>query len=165
MLGQCFEVVRQAHPGAEERYVFHDALQAMQKRLVRDLIENTARRVRESGATDLAGVRAVPERLAVFSPSVEQERMEEKRYLFETLYTCPALQREHQKAEDVITELFAYWAALPEELPEAYFAEIESEGVARVIADYIAGMTDHYILLQFAEVRRRVRAHVFLGPR
>ena len=158
LLGRCFASVRARHPAAEEKYVFHDALQAMGKRLVLDLIQNTARNVSESGAGDLAGVRALRRRVAVFSPAVEAERRQEKQFLFDALYTCPELEREHAKAEDVVSELFAYWAAEPEELPEAYFAEIESEGLARVIADYIAGMTDNFILLQFAEVRRRVRA-------
>ncbi len=158
ILGRCFSAVRQAHPGAEEKYVFHDALQAMQKRLVMDLIENTARNVRQSGAEDLPGIRALGRRVAVFSPAVEAERREEKQFLYDALYTCKDLEREHDKAEDVVTELFEFWAREPEELPEAYFAEIESEGLARVIADYIAGMTDNFILLQFAEVRRRVRA-------
>ncbi len=162
LLGSCFAAVRAAHPAAEEKYVFHDALQAMQKRLVRDLIGNTARNVEASGAEDLAGVRALGRRLAVFSPNVEAERRQEKQFLYNTLYTCPELEREHDKAEDVVTELFEYWASEPEELPEAYFAEIESEGLARVIADYIAGMTDNFILMQFAEVRRRVRGSVGL---
>ena len=159
LLGRCFAAVRAAHPGAEEKYVFHDALQAMQKRLVRDLIENTARNVTESGAKDLPAVRLLGRRAAMFSPQVEAERREEKQFLYDALYTCPALEREHDKAEDVVTDLFQYWAREPEELPEAYFAEIESEGLARVIADYIAGMTDNYILMQFADVRRRVRAN------
>lgn len=162
ILGHCYASVRNAHPGAEEKYVFHDALQAMQKRLVRDLIENTALNVRESGAKDLAEIRALRQRIAVFSPEVEAERRQEKQFLYDALYTCPELEREHDKAEDVVSELFAFWAAEPEELPEAYFAEIETEGLARVIADYIAGMTDNFILMQFAEVRRRVRSSVRL---
>ncbi len=163
ILGRCLAAVRGKHPHAEEKYVFHDALQAMQKRLVLDLIENTAAKGRESGAVDLAGIRGVGRRLAVFSPEVEAERKEEKQFLYDALYTCPELEREHAKAEDVVTELFEFWAAEPGELPDAYFAEIESEGLARVIADYIAGMTDNFILLQFAEVRRRVRGQ--LGSR
>lgn len=159
ILGRCFEAVRAAHPGAEEKYVFHDALQAMQKRLVLDLIETTARNVQASGTLNLAGIRGLGERLAVFSPAVEAERREEKQFLYKALYTCPELEREHDKAEDVVSELFGYWHAEPEELPEAYFAEIETEGLPRVIADYIAGMTDNFILMQFAEVRRRVRSH------
>ena len=158
ILRRSFETVRRAHPGAEEKYVFHDALQIMQKELVLDLIETTARNVRESGATSLADIRALGRRVAVFSPKVEAERMEEKTYLYDALYTCPELEREHEKAESVVTELFEFWAAEPEELPESYFADIETDGLARTIADYIAGMTDHFILMQFADVRRKLRA-------
>jgi dGTPase len=158
LLGRSYDAVERAHPHAEEKYVFHDALQAMQKSLIRDLIRTTAENVEKAGATSLAEVRAVPERMAVFSPQAESERMEEKRYLYDTLYTCPALELEHTKAEEVVTELFEFWVTEPEELPEAYFAEVETEGLARVVADYIAGMTDNFILLQYAEVRRRVRS-------
>ena len=158
ILRRSFEAVRRAHPAAEEKYVFHDALQLMQKVLINDLIEQTEANVLKSGATDLAQVRALQERMAVFSPTVEAERREEKDYLYRALYTCPPLEREHDKAESVVSELFEFWMSEPEELPEPYFAEIESEGLPRVIADYIAGMTDNFILMQYADVRRKVRA-------
>jgi dGTPase len=157
LLGRSYAIVEREHPDAEEKYIFHDALQAMQKSLVRDLIETTAANVAKAGAMSLADVRAAPHRMAVFSPQAESERMEEKRYLYDTLYTCPALELEHSKAEEVVTELFNFWVNEPDELPEAYVAEVEAEGIARVVADYIAGMTDNYILLQYAEVRRFFR--------
>jgi len=158
ILRRSYAVVEQAHPLAEEKYVFHDALQSMQKTLIMDLIQTTAANVTAAGAKTLQDVRELGHRVAVFSPRAEAERMEEKQYLYDTLYTCDALDREHSKAEEVVTELFEFWVNDPEELPEAYFAEVESEGLARVVADYIAGMTDNFILLQYAETRRRVRA-------
>jgi len=160
ILRRNYQAVATAHPEAEEKYVFHDALQAMQKELIIDLIETTAANVAASGARSLADVRSTPGRMAVFSPRMENERLEEKRYLYDTLYTCPALEAEHSKAEEVVTELFNFWVNHPEELPEAYIADIPGEGLARVVADYIAGMTDNYILLQFAETRRNVRAGI-----
>jgi dGTPase len=45
----------------------------------------------------------------------------------------------------------------PQELPSGYVEQIETEGLARVVADYIAGMTDSFILLQYAQVKRAVR--------
>jgi len=158
ILRRSYEGVEWAHPAAEEKYVFHDALQAMQKTLVMDLIRTTRENVAEVGARSLEDIRKCGRRLAVFSPQAEAERMEEKRYLYDTLYTCTALDLEHSKAGEVVTELFNFWVNEPEELPEAYFAEIESEGLARVVADYIAGMTDNFILLQYADVRRKVRS-------
>jgi dGTPase len=158
ILRRSYETVAVAHPDVEEKYIFHDALQAMQKALIIDLIETTAANVAASGARSLADIRNAPSRMAVFSPQMEEERLLEKKYLYDTLYTCDALEAEHSKAEEVVTELFNFWVSHPEELPEAYIADIPGEGIARVVADYIAGMTDNYILMQFAETRRNVRA-------
>ena len=158
ILRRSYAPVERAHPEAEEKYIFHDALQAMQKTLILDLIQTTAANVAKAGAQSLADIRKIDGRIAVFSPEAEAERLQEKRYLYDTLYTCPALELEHSKAEEVVTELFDYWVNEPEELPESYFEEVETEGLARVVADYIAGMTDNFILLQYAEVRRGVRS-------
>jgi dGTPase len=57
----------------------------------------------------------------------------------------------------VVSALFDFWIADPEELPPGYVEQIETEGLARVVADYIAGMTDSFILLQYAQVKRAVR--------
>jgi len=57
----------------------------------------------------------------------------------------------------VVTALFDYWINDPEELPQGHFEGIESEGLARIVADYIAGMTDSFILLQYAQIRRAIR--------
>ena len=67
------------------------------------------------------------------------------------------LSLEHEKAEQVVTELFDFWINAPQELPSGYVEEIETEGLARVVADYIAGMTDSFILMQYAQVKRTVR--------
>jgi dGTPase len=158
ILRRSYRSVEHAHPGVEEKYIFHDALQSMQKTLILDLIHTTAANVAASGAETLADIRALDRRMAVFSPQAESERRQEKQYLYDTLYTCPALDLEHSKAEEVVTDLFDFWVEEPHELPESYFAEVETEGLARVVADYVAGMTDNFILLQYAELKRKVRA-------
>lgn len=157
ILRRSYTAAERAHPDAEEKYIFHDALQAMQKMLILDLIKTTAANVERAGAKSLADIRVLAGRVAVFSAEAEEERVQEKRYLYDTLYTCPALQLEHSKAEEVVKELFDFWVNNPEELPDSYRAEVQTEGLARVVADYIAGMTDSYILLQYAQVKRSVR--------
>ena len=61
------------------------------------------------------------QRLAVFSAEAEAQRLEEKKYLYDTLYTCRELELEHKKAGEVVTELFEFWVSEPEELPEVVF--------------------------------------------
>jgi dGTPase len=157
ILGRCYRAVEERHAGVEEKYLFHEALQLMQNKLTDDLIANTRANTKEIGAATLEDIRNHPSRLARFSPQAESERLEEKRYLYDTLYTCEHLEREHDKAEEVVTALFEYWIRDPEELPPSYFEEIEAEGLARVVADYIAGMTDSFILEQYALIKRAVR--------
>jgi dGTPase len=157
IVGRCYAVVEREHTGVEEKYLFNEALQLMQHALTDDLIATTRRGTEAIGARSLADVRRYPRRLAVFSEQAERERLQEKQYLYDTLYTCAELENEHDKAEEVVTELFNFWMDYPEELPQGYFDRSESEGVARTVADYIAGMTDSFILLQYAAMKRMVR--------
>ena len=157
ILGRCYRKVEELHAGVEEKYLFHEALQLMQNTLTDDLIANTGANAKAIGADTLEDVRRHPARLARFSPEMESQRLEEKRYLYDTLYTCDYLEREHNKAEEVVTALFEFWVRDPEELPHGHFDEIEAEGLARVVADYIAGMTDSFILEQYAQIKRAVR--------
>jgi dGTPase len=157
ILGRCYRVVAQEHAGVEEKYLFNEALQLMQHALTDDLIATTQRNTEAIGARSLEDVRQHPRRLAVFSEQAERERLQEKQYLYDTLYTCAVLENEHDKAEEVVTALFDFWMDNPEELPQGYFDRSESEGLARTVADYIAGMTDGFILLQYAAVKRMVR--------
>lgn len=157
IVGRCYSAVEERHPGTEEKYLFHEALQLMQNLLTDDLIQTTLLNTTAMGAKSLEEIRSYPARIAVFSAQTESERLEEKRYLYDTLYTCDVLEKEHDKAEEVVTALFDFWIHEPEELPLSYFEEIETEGLARVVADYIAGMTDSFILEQYVQVKRAIR--------
>jgi dGTPase len=157
ILGRCYRQVEKQHVGVDEKLLFNEALQLMQNTLTEDLIETTARNTLAIGADCLDDIRRHSSRLAHFSPQVESERLQEKRYLYDTLYTCEPLETEHDKAEEVVTALYDHWINDPEELPVGHFEEVENEGLARVVADYIAGMTDTFILLQYAQIKRTVR--------
>ena len=157
VVGRCYRAIEEQHPTVEEKYLFHEALQLMQNKLTDDLIATTRLNVEAIQADSLEAIRHYPKRLALFSEPVEAERLQEKQYLYDTLYTCEYLEREHQKAEEVVKALFDFWVQNPEELPPSYVQEIEAEGLARVVADYIAGMTDSFILEQYAQVKRTVR--------
>jgi len=130
---------------APEKLKFNEALKRVLNRFVTDLIENTRRRVQEAKVGSLDELRHFPERLAGFSAEVEAERREAKRFLYEALYNCKQLEPEKRKAEKVISEVFTQLMANPEALPPAYQERARNEKPARVVCDYIAGMTDHYI--------------------
>jgi len=149
IMGRSYEQVQAIHPGVSQKFHFHEALQLMQNELTRDLIETTAANVMQRRLRSLEDVRQCGERVATFSPLVESQRLQEKEYLYANLYTCDTLEAEHAKAENVVTMLFRFYMEEPSHLPAGYEDEIAVDGLPRVVADYIAGMTDNYILQQF----------------
>jgi len=133
------------YPDAPDKLKFNEALKRMLNRFVTDLIENTKSRIAESGVASLDDVRGYSERLVAFSPEVEQERREAKAFLYKALYESKPLLPEKIKAEKIVTETFDYLVAHPEALPPSYQEKVEHEKLVRVVCDYIAGMTDHYV--------------------
>jgi dGTPase len=77
---------------------------------------------------------------------MEAERIAVKEFLYASLYNSPGQEQEHIRAEEVVIELFQRLMAEPGLMPEDHQAQIPTEGLARTVADYIAGMTDSYIV-------------------
>jgi dGTPase len=140
-----YRQVEAEYSDAPEKLQFNEALKRMLNRFVTDLIENTGARVNEAGVSTLEDVRRRPERLAAFSAEVDQERREAKQFLYTALYNAKPLQPPKKRAERIIAEVFTALVARPELLPFSYREKAENEKLARVVCDYIAGMTDHYI--------------------
>jgi len=132
---------------ARYKLKFNEALKRMLDRFVTDLIETTRTRIEHATIRSMDDIRHAAERLASFSSEVQAERRECKDFLYERLYCHSQLQPEKDHAERVITDLFQYWIADPEALPASYRAKAD-DAPARVVCDYIAGMTDNYILQQ-----------------
>src|SRR5581483_5612608 len=137
--------VEAEHPTARRKLKFNETVKRIFDRLVTDLIENTRRRIADSGVKTLDDVRRYPERLAAFSPGVDAERAEAKHFLYENLYFSEALQTEKIDAELIVGGLFGHFMAHPESLPPTYQDKAKVEPLARIVCDYVAGMTDNFI--------------------
>ena len=149
LFDDCYRQAQTLYPQAAEKLLFNEALKRVFDRLVSDLITNTRHRLKQAGAETLDAIRRHSERLAGFSPEVEEERRQLKDFLYENLYFSPALEGEKEDAERIIGELFAHWMEEPDDLPRVYREKAAQEPLARVICDYIAGMTDPFIYQQY----------------
>jgi len=149
VFGDFLRQVEEVYPDATEKLQFNEALKRVFNNLVGDLITNIPARVRQSGIETLSDVRLHPERIAAFSSEVETERKQIKDFLYENLYYSPSLAGEKDDAERVVTELFAFWMENPSSLPHYYHEKAAQESLPRVVCDYIAGMTDHFIIEQY----------------
>jgi dGTPase len=135
-----------SYPHAAHKVVVYEALRRMLNIFVTDLIEEMRARVHALGATTLDEIRRAPERLATLSAGMEAARVATKDFLYASLYNSPGQEQVHAQAEKVVAELFDFLMAEPGLMPEDHQAQIPSEGLARTVADYIAGMTDSYIV-------------------
>jgi dGTPase len=145
---RLYHEVESIYPDAMEKLQFNETLKRMLNRWVGDLIENTKEKIRNASVSSLNDVRCCPDRLVTLSPAVEQERRETKNFLYRNLYFSATLDPEKNDAERVVSELFKFWMAKPENLPFNYQEKARQEPLPRVVCDYIAGMTDNYIYEQ-----------------
>jgi len=144
-----FREVERAYPKVPDKLKFNEAVKAVFNRLADDLITSTKEQVKRAGIETLSDIRASRVRLATFSPVVELERKQIKDFLYENLYYSPSLADEKEDAERIVTELFDFWMKNPSALPHYYQEKAGQESLPRVVCDYIAGMTDHFIIEQY----------------
>ena len=87
-----------------------------------------------------------------FSPDIQQPFDELHAFMFDKVYTNPVCKGEETKAMDVIIRLYDYLLEKPEKIPEAYNYIIEQEGVHQAACDYIAGMSDRYLVSVYKNI-------------
>ncbi|MGA7858379.1 MAG: dNTP triphosphohydrolase [Terracidiphilus sp.] len=139
------ESVLSEYPDATQKLTVNEALKLVLNALVTDLMNEVRARVAALGATTLEQVCQAPSRLAALSPAVEAERAVAKEFLYANFYNSPGMEEAHIHAAKVVEGLFGALMAEPGLLPADHQTQIPAEGLARTVADYIAGMTDSFI--------------------
>lgn len=130
----------------------HKFIRWLVNEFVTDLITTTEARLRENGIDSVAKVRAFPGSLAAFSAAFEAKKRPLQEFLFNRLYRHYRVMRMASKAEHVLERLFRTYLAEPQILPPAVRARMDHEHPARVVCDYIAGMTDRFALDEYARL-------------
>lgn len=150
------EAVTKQYPKLAERRLVHEVIRRMVNFVVVDLIRTTEANIASAKPKSIDDVRRRAKPLAAMSDEVRAEHLELKQFLNEHVYRHHKVQRMTSKARRVITQLFDAFLAderlLPPEHRGAASADNKkpsSEAVrARAVADYIAGMTDRYAILE-----------------
>ena len=143
------------YPKLAGRRLVYEVVRRMINRLVTDLIDSSAARLADSGVLSIAEVRANPAPLIGFSDSARGLNQALKRFLREHVYKHYKVRRMTSKAKRVVRELFAAFFDDPGLMPDEHLSastrlELSQgpAGRARAVADYIAGMTDRYAILE-----------------
>jgi len=148
---EAYTQVDSAHPGAREKLIFNEALKRVLDALATDLIETTQQRVLASHASSVEDIRHTPKRLAGFSEAAAARNHQLKRFLFAHIYNHPAIAEDRDRSVKCLEELFVYYLGRKGSMPASYEERARTEPRHVIVCDYIAGMTDQFLLRQHHE--------------
>ncbi|MDX2094876.1 MAG: deoxyguanosinetriphosphate triphosphohydrolase [Alphaproteobacteria bacterium] len=155
LLGEIIDEVRSRHPTLSVQRQSHEIIRRLINRMVADVLATTQARIAEYGIGSSDDVRHLGRQLVQFSPGIEQAHKAIKSFLFKYMYRHFKVNRMTSKARRVVGELFRFFHAEPNCLPNVWYAQTdgaESLRTAEVIADFIAGMTDRFALEEHARI-------------
>jgi dGTPase len=138
-----YETVETQFPGASARERFHESLRQLIDLLVSGLIEGTLASAESAGASDYQEVRRCG-RLAAMTAETAETSRALKRFLYDHVYASATLGEDRRRSMAMIGELFQFFMANPDRLPEGYREQAIGGTAHRVVCDYIAGMTDAF---------------------
>ena len=152
LFAACHEAVTDAHPEIDERVIVPEVIRRMIDTVVTDLIEATRARLDDVKPESIDDVRRCGRVLVAFSDEIGAQHLSLKRFLMANLYKHEKVREMTDRAKHTVAALFERYmndvAEMPEEFANAALAGDES-GRARVVSDYIAGMTDRYAFREY----------------
>lgn len=150
-IGPVLRAVRDKYPGLEPSRLIHEMIRRVINLMVTDVLGETRRRLTEAKPDSAEAVRAQPRALVAFSDQMAAENEILRRFLFTRMYRHYKVNRMTSKARRTVADLFNLLLEQPNCLPAEWQASVDHGNVdrlARLVCDYIAGMTDRYALLE-----------------
>ena len=150
LFDEQYEEVRRRYPNIATRRAIHETVRRMINYVVTDLIDNSRHLIKDSGIEHIDDVRRRPRPLIAYTQEVAEKTRELKRFLRQNLYAHDRVTRMMSEAVKIVRQLFEAFMRDPGLLPPQYRDKLSAQqGTgerARIVADYIAGMTDRYAM-------------------
>lgn len=164
-IARIFAEVRAKYPDIDEPRLTHEMIRRLINRMVTDLITQTRSNLKEYEIKSVDDIRGLGKPLVFFSDEMQKTNLALKKFLMKNMYRHYKVNRMASKAGRVVAELFEFFLAEPECLPDAWRDMTDGKGTkktAAVVADFIAGMTDRFALDEYRRVFD-VQARSWLG--
>ena len=150
IIGPAVAEVDAAYPDLDAGRRQHEALRRVFGVMVEDVLTTSQALIAEADPRSVEDVRALDHAVIQFSPGLWADLKVIRAFLFTRMYRAPSVVAMRERVTHVVEELFAHFQAVPSDLPAEWRAEIEAANsntrLARLVADYIAGMTDRFAL-------------------
>ncbi|MFP6743205.1 MAG: deoxyguanosinetriphosphate triphosphohydrolase [Alphaproteobacteria bacterium] len=155
LAGPVFAAAARDDRRGDESRLIHEGVRRMIGVMVGDVIDETRRRLAESNPASADDLRRLGRTMAAFSHAVAEDEAALKAFLHARMYRHPRVIEKRVAAQQIVRELFGYFLDDPSRLPDDWRKQAvasNSVGAARVVADYIAGMTDRFAIDQHKHI-------------
>jgi dGTPase len=115
---------------------------------IRDVVENSERLIQKAAVQSADDVRRFAKPLIQYSPERRKLNLELRNYLYKNLYYNPVVHQPNLRAVKMLAQLFNYYLAHPKEIGDSSKRRLKKTGLHRAVCDYLAGMTDRYVMLE-----------------
>ena len=154
--GPAFEEVDRTYPGLEKMRRRHEALRRVFGRMVEDVIAVAQNRLTAAQPQSVDDIRHMGTTVIRFSKPLYQELKAVRSFLFHRMYRAPSVMAVRAEVTRMVDDLFPLFLKQPDLLPSEWQADVSaSQGetdLARVVADYVAGMTDRFAIQEHARL-------------
>ncbi len=156
LVGEAYAAVDRRYPRLDATRRRHEALRRVFGAMVEDVIGETGRRIAALGPASADDVRAAERQMAAFSPGMAGRIIELREFLFRRMYRAPSVMEKRAEVAEVLRALFPLYMNDPSLLPADWQAEVAAAAseatLARLVADYVAGMTDRFAIAEHARL-------------
>lgn len=152
-VGGILREIRMLHPSLEPVRVVHELVRRLITWMIEDVIAESERRLEALNPVDVAAIRAADAPVVAFSPAMAEAEKSIKGFLYPRMYRHARVMDMMGQAQGVLRDLYAHYTAHPADLPEEWRNNTggnDEAARARLIGDFIAGMTDRYALAEHA---------------
>lgn len=153
LLGTVIADIENEYGKLERRYLVQELIREMIGAMVEDVLKETESRLQELNPQNAADIRAAGRQMVAFSDDMREKVDQLRRFLFARMYKHYSIERIHLKVERIVNELFTAFMERPSVLPNNWQERVKEAGGwdderirARIVCDYIAGMTDRYAI-------------------
>jgi len=156
ILQGCFDEVDQKYPGLNYYRRRHEALRRFFGILVEDVIVLARRNLADLAPQSVEDIRMAGRPMVQFSQQIFNDLKEIRAFLFERMYRAPSVVKMRTEVTHVVNDLFPYFMTHTDQLPKQWRKDVEAAqgktALARIVSDYISGMTDRFALLEHARL-------------
>ncbi|OUS18279.1 deoxyguanosinetriphosphate triphosphohydrolase [Rhodospirillales bacterium 47_12_T64] len=155
LVGDIFSEVIKRYPNLEKESLVHEAVRNLIGYMTDDVLSETNRRLVSAKPKTVYDIRCQDKAMVAFSDDFKKVERELRAFLFERMYRHEKVKEMRERVKQVVRNLFSHYSEHPEELPDYWRLEVGTKLTkrsARLIADYIAGMTDRYAFEQHRQI-------------